>query len=334
MHRYRVTGSNGWYPSRGRRIPGALFALTLVCLPFASPPAGAGDAAPAKRLARVAEDVTPVTSVTQGLGVTVPLPPLRWLVAGIAGDSVEIGLLVPAGASAEDYDPSPREIRRFARARLFFTLDTPVERRWLPRLRHLNADLGVIPLPLPAPHLDWSGQTLPSTAPTRPSEDPTMDFHGWNSPAVLIAWIDPVVQALSAAAPADSAGFRARGAGMRAELQSLDRELAALLEPHRGRSFLTLHPAWGYFAARYGLRQLALEDRGREPGPRRLVQVLVRAREANIQQIFVPPRAGDGIVGRAAEQLAAEVIEVDELAEDYPASLRRFAQALARGFDT
>ncbi|HAZ60127.1 MAG TPA: hypothetical protein DCY89_00975 [Gammaproteobacteria bacterium] len=268
----------------------------------------------------------------EALTTLVPLPPLRWLVAGIAGESVEIGLLVPPGASAEDYDPSPQEIGRFARTRLFFALDTPVERRWLPRLQHLNPDLQVVPLHLPDPQLDWSGQLLPFSRRVVPAADPMMDFHGWTSPAVLLAWVDPIVAAFSKAQPQEAAAFAARGERMRAELETLDRELAALLEPYRGRSFLTLHPAWGYFAHRYGLHQLTLEEQGREPGPRTLARVLAAARTAEVQQIFVPPRTRQGFVRQAAGQLAAEVVEVDELAEDYPATLRRFAAALVRGF--
>jgi zinc transport system substrate-binding protein len=267
------------------------------------------------------------------LTVVVPLPPLRWLVAGIAGPEVEVALLVPAGASAEVYDPSPQELGRFTRAQLFFALDTPVERRWLPRLRHLNAGMEVVPLPLPLPQLDWSGRQRSAELPARPSEDPTLDFHGWGSPAVLASWIDAVVAALTAARPGAAADLAAGGRRVRAELEALDRELARLLEPYRGRSFLTLHPAWGYFAHRYGLEQLALEERGREPGPRTLARVLAAARAARVQQIFVPPRARAGFVRRAAGELSAEVVEVDELAEDYPATLRRFAQALVRGFD-
>lgn len=312
----------------------APFGATTVAVAAGSASSGADTARVTVGLAPGGADADSLPAFTpQGLAVTVPLPPLRWLVSGIAGESVEIGLLVPPGASAEDYDPSPRDLRRFARASLFFTLDTPVERRWLPRLRHLNAGLKIVPLPLPLPHLDWSGQRLPTSAPGRPSDDPELDFHGWNSPAVLATWIDPVVQALSVAVPARAADFAGRGARMRTVLEALDRELAALLAPHRGRSFLTLHPAWGYFAERYGLRQLALEDRGREPGPRTLARILAEARSANIQQIFVPPRAGDEFVRRAAGTLVAEVIELDELAEDYPATLRRFAQQLARGFE-
>ena len=39
----------------------------------------------------------------------------------------------------------------------------------------------------------------------------------------------------------------------------LDGELRRKLAPLAGRSFLVFHPSWGYFAADYGLRQVAIE---------------------------------------------------------------------------
>jgi zinc transport system substrate-binding protein len=278
----------------------------------------------APRLAVAVEGLETKASVAVGVA------PLRFLVARVAGPGVELQLLVPPGASAENYDPKPRELRRFSAARLFFALDTPVERLWLPRLQHLNPGLEVVALEAPDRPLDWNGTPLAVDAQSVSRSE--RDFHLWTSPAVLAAWVAPVEAALARTFPAQAENFARNAGALRAELTALDAQLAQALQEHAGRAFLTLHPAWGYFAHRYGLQQLAIEVEGREAGPRELHAVLERAREAGVRRVFVPAPAAVGQVEAIADALAAEVTVVDELAEDYPGNLRRFARALEDAF--
>jgi zinc transport system substrate-binding protein len=116
------------------------------------------------------------------------------------------------------------------------------------------------------------------------------------------------------------------------ELALLDRELAAILAPHRGRSFFVFHPTWGYFAHDYGLRQVAIEQEGNPPTDRELTRLQERARAARIRTLFVQPQ----IAGRGAEAVAAAVgatvVRLDPLAVDVPANLRSVARRLAESF--
>jgi zinc transport system substrate-binding protein len=264
--------------------------------------------------------------------VAVPIPPLQWLVDAIGGEAVETTLLVPPGASAEQYDPGPAELEVFQRASLFLAIDIPVERRWLARLMRLNSHMSVRPLPVPAPKIDWNGDLLGGDAPLRVSQNPAMDFHAWNSPRVMVSWIEPVVDALIELQPAQAGQFRQHAQAVRARLDALDERLHTLLDPHAGRVFLTLHPAWGYFAHDYGLEQLAIEAQGHEPGARTLSRLVDEARRLGVRQLFIPPRVNEDRVDQFAKAIGGETLVVDDLAADYPGTLERFAEDLARGF--
>ena len=70
----------------------------------------------------------------------------------------------------------------------------------------------------------------------------------------------------------------------RRELADLDRELAATLAPVRGGELLVMHPAFGWFAERYGLIQTAVEQGGllaEPPPPRRDPRPRPRPRRAH-----------------------------------------------------
>jgi len=109
--------------------------------------------------------------------------------------------------------------------------------------------------------------------------------------------------------------------------------LHARLGDHAGRAFLTLHPAWGYFAQHYGLVQLTIEVQGHEPGARTLARLIELAREEGVRQVYVPPQVNERHVAQVARALGAETLVVDDLAVDYPQALERFADSLVRGFE-
>jgi zinc transport system substrate-binding protein len=114
-------------------------------------------------------------------------------------------------------------------------------------------------------------------------------------------------------------------------LDELDETIRRTLAPVRGRSFLVFHPAWGYLADEYGLKQVAIEIEGKAPADHELTALQQFARDEQVNVVFVQPQ----ISGQAADAVAAAIggrLEVlDPLAADVAANLRRVAGALAEG---
>jgi zinc transport system substrate-binding protein len=137
-----------------------------------------------------------------------------------------------------------------------------------------------------------------------------------------------LAQTLARLDPAHTGRYAANLAGLAAELDALDRELAATLAPLRGRRFLVFHPAWGYFAHAYGLEQVAVERGGKEPGPKALAALADDARRSGIRTVFVQPQFSQRTAETLAAAIGGRVVAVDPLAKDYPASLRAAARAL------
>jgi zinc transport system substrate-binding protein len=116
----------------------------------------------------------------------------------------------------------------------------------------------------------------------------------------------------------------------RADVASLDEEIRSLLEGKRGRAFLVFHPAWGYFAEAYGLEQIAIETDHREPDPRRLGELIQRARAERIGTIFVQPQFDTASAEMIAQEIGARIEPIDPLAYDWDENLRRVARLLAK----
>jgi zinc transport system substrate-binding protein len=97
------------------------------------------------------------------------------------------------------------------------------------------------------------------------------------------------------------------------------------LGPLKGREILVFHPAFGYFAERYGLTQRAVESEGKEPGPRQLAALIDTARERGVRVVFVQPQFSRSSAEKIAEAIGGAVVPMDPLASDYLANLERMA---------
>ncbi len=90
------------------------------------------------------------------------------------------------------------------------------------------------------------------------------DPHAWLDPERFAAMAQQTQAALAGADPEHRADYDARGGKYAAELTALAAEFKRQLTGCKQDTILTTHPAWGYLAERYGLRQAV--TRGITPG--------------------------------------------------------------------
>ncbi len=249
------------------------------------------------------------------LRVAVSIPPQQWLVEQVAGPLVAVSVLAGQGQSPENFAPTPRQVADLQRARAYFSAGVAFELGLLPRLRAMPGGPRLAGrVPVSERHGTCGGD-----------EDP----HAWLDPREAAAFADTVCRVLSELAPAHAAGFAAGRDALRARLEALERECAERLAACRGREFFVFHPAYGHFAARYGLVQVAVEDHGHEPGARHLAEVIDRARAARARAILVQPQFPQRSAGSVAAAVGARLVVADPLPADYEAGLRGLAVALA-----
>jgi len=155
------------------------------------------------------------------------------------------------------------------------------------------------------------------------------DPHIWLAPPLLKIEAGNVAAALSAADPVHVKEYEANLAAFRAELDATDAKLRAELAPFTGRTFYVFHPAFGYFADAYGLRQAAVEIEGKSPTPKQLAGLIARARAEGVKMVFVQPQFDPRAAETVARAIEGRVASMDDLAPDVIKNLETMAAEIA-----
>jgi zinc transport system substrate-binding protein len=149
-----------------------------------------------------------------------------------------------------------------------------------------------------------------------------LDPHIWLAPQLIKIQAATIAEALCAHDPANAGAFRADLQAFQSELDLLDADIREKLAPFAGREIFVFHPAFGYYTDAYGLRQIAIETDGKEPGSRSLAAVVDRAKSAGVKVIFAEQQFSPKTAAAVARQVGAEVITLDPLGHDCFQNLR------------
>ena len=253
--------------------------------------------------------------------VVTSILPLQAWAQELLAESGEVEVLVGPGQSPALFEPTARQLVTLSGARLFFGIGVPFEAALVPRLQRMFPELEIIELGQSIRRQGW-----PQVDPHSPL--PAGDPHVWLDPAHAATLITEMSDILAERYADDAAEIRARAAAMVSRFADLDARLAEMLVPLQGQEILAYHPALGYFASAYGLKQVAVESGGTEPGARHLSWLAARIEEQSLRVLVVEPQFAPQRARSLAKSLDLTVVVLDPLAVDLVAELERFALAL------
>jgi zinc transport system substrate-binding protein len=225
--------------------------------------------------------------------VTASFYPLAEFVHQVGGDKVKVTNITPLGAEPHDFEPSPQDIIKIERSKIFIYTGTGLEPwadRVVPTLEGvtvINASKG-IPL-LPA--IPQEGQK---------SNPNGVDPHFYLDPVLDQKIVNNIAKNLIKVDPANKAYYEKNAKSYEKKLADLDKEYRKGLSKITTKDIITSHAAFAYLAKRYGLVQIPISGlAGQEPSAKRLAQIAKLAKERHIKYIFfeklVSPRLSDTI---------------------------------------
>jgi len=250
--------------------------------------------------------------------IAVTVVPQIEMLRGVAGDKVEIVEMIPAGYSPANYSPSPSEMIAFNEAEIYFSMGVPADRQnILPRAEEIDG-LKVIRL------FEIVDQKYPPRF-----FDHGRDPHIWLSPKRAAYMVEIMRDEMISLMPEFEKEFKENAESYLNRLQEVDNKNRELLEPYQGDEILVYHPSFGYFTEHYGLEMLAIEEHGKDPGPKHIQEIIEKARENNIKHVFYQAEIDSKKTRAIAEELNGDTIKLNPLAENYLENLSDLAAAFA-----
>jgi len=266
--------------------------------------------------------------------VFVSIAPQKYFVEAIGGEFVETTVIVSPGRSPADYEPSPSQMMKMAKADIYFSIGVPFENVWLEKFSAINPQMKVIATDKgiekkPIDRYEIIKTTTGHTENEDHRHRGAMDPHIWLSPLLVKIQARHIADGLIAADPAHTDIFEQNVSQFIARIDLLDRELKTLFTPEtRGKKFLAFHPSWGYFADAYGLEQISIEIEGKAPKAREVEQLIEYARAQSIRLIFIQPQFSAKQAQLIAGEINGKIIPADPLAEDWDDNIRTVAHAI------
>jgi zinc/manganese transport system substrate-binding protein len=214
----------------------------------------------------------------------------------VGGDRVEVSTLVGANGDVHVYTPAPADAKKIADAKLVIINGFGLE-GWLPRLVQSSGSKARI--------VTATDGITPRIAGAAP------DPHTWQSVANAKIYVANIRDALVAADPADTAGFRANAEGYLADLDGLDREVKAAMAsiPPDHRKVISTHGAFGYFAAAYGVEFIAPlgVSTDSEASARDIAGIITQIRTAKIPAVFIENISDPRLIQRISAETGARI---------------------------
>ena len=255
--------------------------------------------------------------------LTVTLEPLRYFTESIVGDNYEVVSMVPKGSSPESYDPTPQQLVNLSKSQAYFRIGyIGFEQAWMKKLEANCPNMKVYDtskgIDLIRDEGHWHGDHF---------HEGGVEPHVWNSTQNALIIADNIYQALCKLDSTHQEDYQKRLDVLKQTIRQTDANVRTLLE-NADSTFLIYHPALSYFARDYGLKQVSIEEGGKEPSPAQLKALIETCRNENVHTIFVQQEFDQRNAQLIANELGVNIVSINPLSYDWVKEMIRIAEAL------
>ena len=153
--------------------------------------------------------------------------------------------------------------------------------------------------------------------------------HIWNSARNASVIARNIYSALSELDSANEPYFKHRLDSLQQIIAQTDTDVRDRLQ-NADTTFLIYHPALSYFARDYGLKQISIEEGGKEPSPAHLKELIETCRRDNARVIFVQQEFDTRNARLIADELGVTVVPINPLSYEWREEMINVANALAK----
>jgi zinc transport system substrate-binding protein len=229
------------------------------------------------------------------LQVSASFYPMYYFAKEIGGDKADVYDITPAGGEPHDYEPTTGDIARIETGSLLILNGGGLE-SWGDKIK---TDLEGKPTNIVTA---TDGLKLQQSAENGNS---TADPHVWLDPQLAKKEVDVIAGGFEVKDAVNAGYYRNNAAVLESKLNTLNNNFRQGLADCKQKVIITSHAAFGYIAAEYGLKQLAISGLSpdMEPSPTKMAEISDFAKTNHIKYIFfeslVSPKLAETIAAEA-----------------------------------
>ncbi len=186
--------------------------------------------------------------------ISVSIIPQNYFIEQLAGDLVEVNVMIPPGASPATYEPSVSQLGKLDQSLLYLRIGyVGFEQSWMEKISSVNPDMKIVNLS--------EGVDIILEDDHEEAEDENHEGHGHHGPDPHI-WMSVINARIIARNihnellvlfPDEKEYLQTKHMHFSQSLDSLHLAIGGKLEGIENRKFIIYHPALTYFARDYGL---------------------------------------------------------------------------------
>jgi zinc transport system substrate-binding protein len=242
--------------------------------------------------------------------VAVTVFPAYDIVRNVAGDAVQVALLLPPGSEPHTFEPTPSTVRELEGAEAIYMIGHGMD-DWAATLAEssgadkVTLDAGISLRPI----MEDFGTRSSS------GQEGTVDPHYWLAVSNAKKMAKTAAQDMITRFPSAEAAINANLASYLTKLDALDANIRQILSGPFMSDLITFHGAWYYFAQEYGLsvRGTFEPAGGKEPTPKYLAQLGDVVEKLNVETLYVEPLFDDALAESFAEEHGLKLAAIDPI---------------------
>lgn len=253
------------------------------------------------------------------------------VVANVAGDAVELSVLLPVGADPHVFTPTPQDVAKISQADLIFANGAGLEEFLASLLESAGAKEKTFELsqgvqllegiPHAAEHEGEHSHEEQEAHKGEHSQEGEHDHehragdpHVWFDPNLVMVWVQNAANVLSEKDPQNATLYQKNAKEYSAQLQELDKWIRGQVESisQENRQLVTDHLAFGYFAKQYGFQQVGAILPGfstlSQPSAQELAALEDAIRQLGVRAIFVGTTVNPSLAQRVSEDTGVKLV--------------------------
>jgi zinc transport system substrate-binding protein len=255
--------------------------------------------------------------------VSVSIIPEKYFIEQLAGELVEVNVMIPPGASPATYEPTVSQLGKLDRSKVYFRIGyIGFEKSWMDKISGINPRMKIVDLS------EGVEVIMESNGEQHNHAHQGADPHIWMSDINARIIASNIHHELLILFPGEREYLQQRFQGFTLALDSLHLAITKQLEGLENRKFMIYHPALTYYARDFGLEQYSLEIEGKTPSPAHMKQMIDLSKEHHITKILIQNQFDHKNAEVLARETGSAIIQFDPLALQWGEQMRYIAEKL------